>query len=140
MEGLVEPLPRELRAALRRAVLDHALSERRRHFTPALHAGAPGGAQEIVALEPADVLDHTLRTDVVGALLTRATRAAPQPLLWLTRPGDLELQDLDALWVAAARAATAEAGIPLTMVVVDRHGWRDPRTGLSCTWQRLRRR
>ena len=140
MDGLVEPLPHALRVALRRAALDHALSERRRHFTPALHAGTPGGPQAVLALEPGDRLDHTLRTDVVGALLARAGRLGPDPLVWLTRPGDLELQDLDALWLAAACAATAEAGTRLTLVVVNRHGWRDPRSAVSCTWRRLRRR
>jgi hypothetical protein len=140
VEGLVEPLPPDLRVALRRAALDHALSERRRHFTPALHVGCPGGPQAVLALEPGERLDHTLRTDVVAALLARATRFGPDPLVWLTRSGDLGLQDLDALWLAAACAASAEAGTPLTLVVVNRHGWRDPRSGTSRTWRRLRRR
>jgi hypothetical protein len=140
VEGLTEPLPRDLRAALRRAALDHALSERRRHFTPALHVGTPGGPQAVLALEPDTRLDHTLRTDVVAALLVRAAREGAGSLVWLTRPGGLELQDLDAAWLAAARAASAEAGAPLTLVVVNRHGWRDPRSGLARTWTRLRRR
>ena len=110
MEGLVEPLPRDLRAALRRAALDHALAERRRHFTPALHVGTPGGPQAVLALEPDERLDHALRTDVVAALLSGPPASGPDPLVWLTRPGDLELQDLDAAWLAAARAASAEAG------------------------------
>ena len=140
MEGLVEPLPRDLRAALRRAALEHALAERRRNFTPALHVGTPGGPQAVLALEPDLRLDHALRTDVVAALLVRADRERAGPLVWLTRPGGLELQDLDAAWLAAARAASAEAGRPLTLVVVNRHGWRDPRSGLAHTWTRLRRR
>ncbi len=140
MEGLVDPLPRDLHAALRRAALDHALSERRRLFTPALHVGSPGGVQAVLALEPGERLDHALRTDLVAALRHRVAGEVPAPVTWLTRPGDLALQDLDALWLAAARAAWAEAGASLTLVVVDRHGWRDPRSGLTRTWRRLRRR
>lgn len=140
MEGLTEPLPRHLERALRRATLDHALSERRRHFTPALHVGTPGRTQAVLALEPGEPLDHALRTDLLAALLRRATREAPEPLVWLTRPGSLELQDLDAHWVAAARATGAEGGTSLTLVVVGRHGWRDPRSGVGRTWRRLRDR
>ena len=40
-------------------------------------------------------------------------------MVWLTRPGELDLQDLDVQWMAAARAASAEAGIGLTLVVVN---------------------
>ena len=140
MEGLVDPLPPDLHAALRRAALDHALSERRRLFTPALHVGSPGGVQAVLALASGERLDHALRTDLVAALRHRVAGEVPAPVTWLTRPGDLALQDLDALWLAAARAAWAEAGASLTLVVVDRHGWRDPRSGLTRTWRRLRRR
>ena len=69
-----------------------------------------------------------------------ATLAGGQPLVWLTRHGDLDLQDLDAAWLAAAWSAHAERGLPLTMVVVNRHGWLDPRTGATQEWVRLRRR
>jgi len=140
MEGLVDPLPPDLHAALRRATLDHALSERRRLFTPALHVGSPGGVEAVLALEPGERLDHALRTDLVAALRHRVAGEVPGPVTWLTRPGDLALQDLDALWLAAARAAWAEADTSLTLVVVNRHGWRDPRSGLTRTWRRLRRR
>jgi hypothetical protein len=75
----------------------------------------------------------------VAALLRRTAGTEPR-LVWLTRPGDLALQDLDAAWLAATRAAGAEAGLPLTMVVVTRHGWRDPRSGAGRTWKRLRAR
>jgi hypothetical protein len=61
------------------------------------------------------------------------------PLVWLTRRGDpVVLQDVDARWLAAARAAYAEAGVPLTFVVVGRRGWHDPRSGTGRTWVRLR--
>lgn len=123
-------------------MLDHALSEHRRSFPTILHVGTPGGRESVFADRPDDPTDQALRTDIVAALLARHRRAggATPPLVWLSRPGDLELQDVDAAWLAAARAAAAEAGGVLTMVVINRHGWRDPRSGLSRTWVRLRRR
>ena len=139
MEGIREPLTRSLHRTLRRAVLEHAVSERRRVFAPLLHVGTPGGPQALFAAGPLGVTDHALRTDVVAALLRR-TSGLDERLLWLTRPGGLELQDTDAAWLAAARAAAAEADVPLTMVVVTRHGWRDPRSGAGQTWKRLRAR
>jgi hypothetical protein len=104
-----------------------------------LHVGTPGGPQALFAPGPAPATDHSLRTDIVAALLRR-TAGVEERLVWLTRPGDLELQDVDAVWLAAVRAAGAEAGVPLTMVVVNRHGWRDPRSGAGRTWKRLRAR
>lgn len=147
VEGIQEPVDRRLQAVLRRAVLDHVASERRRSFTPLLHVGCPGGPQTVFA--PADEpADQGLRTDVVAALLRRTARTGPAavpgplaaPLVWLTRPGDLVLQDLDVAWLAACRAAGAEAGRSLALVVVTRRGWRDPRSGVGRTWQRLRPR
>lgn len=140
MEGIREPLSRQVHDTLRRAVLDHALSERRKVFAPLLHVGSPGDSQALFALGPDEMLDHALRTDVVAALLRRTSRPGPPPVVWLTRPGDLVLQDLDAAWLAASRAASAEADVPLTMVVVNRHGWWDPRSGTTRTWRRLRAR
>jgi hypothetical protein len=58
--------------------------------------------------------------------------------VWLTRPGELALHDLDVAWLSAAASAYAEAGADLTMVVVNRRGWRDPRSGAGQTWVRLR--
>jgi len=139
VEGIHEPVTRSLHRTLRRAVLEHAGSERRRIFAPLLHVGTPGGPQALFAPGPLPATDHALRTDVVAALLRR-TSAIDGRLVWLTRPGGLELQDLDAAWLAAARAAGAEAGVPVTMVVVTRHGWRDPRSGAGRTWKRLRAR
>ena len=139
MEGIREPLSRSLHRTLRRAVLEHAASERRRNFAPLLHVGTPGGPQALFAAGPLGVTDHALRTDVVAALLRR-TSSQDGRLVWLTRAGDLELEDVDAAWLAAVRAAGAEAGVPVTMVVVTRHGWRDPRSGAGQTWKRLRPR
>lgn len=158
--GLVEPLPRVVESCLRTAVLQHAGSERRRRHPALLHVGTPGGREAVFGWDADDgPLDHGLRTDVVAALLRRsgpdrhpdrpAERRAPSepgaprppwPVVWLTRPGELDLQDGDAAWLAAARAATGEAGLPLLLVTVNRHGWRDPRSGLARTWVRLRPR
>ena len=73
-------------------------------------------------------------------MLRRTTTSRRAPLVWLTRPGELDLQDVDAAWLAAARTAYAEAAAPLTMVVVTRRGWRDPRSGVRREWKRLRQR
>ena len=120
MEGIQEPVAAGTAAVLRRAVLDHVRTERRRRFAPLLHAGVPGGAEEVFAAAPGDGLDHALRTDVV----------APQE----------RRHDVDVAWLAAARAAGAEAGGDVTLVVVTRRGWTDPRSGVRREWKRLRQR
>lgn len=144
MDAISEPVGRPLHLVLRRAVLDHATRERRRVHPPLLHVGWPGAREEVFAAESDDVLDHALRCDVVAALLRTARRGAPisdaVPMLWLTRSGPLEVGDLDLAWLAAARSATAEAGLALTLVVVNRHGWLDPRSGVRREWKRVRDR
>jgi hypothetical protein len=144
VEGIEEPVGTTLRTSLRQAVLEHVTSERRRVFPPLLHVGRPAGPQAVFAPDPAgadhDLLDQATRTDVVAALLQRAASWGDPPLVWLTRPGDLVLQDVDAGWLAASRAAAAEAELPLTLVVVTRRGWWDPRSGVTRTWRRLRAR
>jgi hypothetical protein len=140
-EGIHEPVPRALATVLRRAALDHARAEHRRGFPPLLHVGFPGGAEEVFAIAPGDPTDHAIRADVLAAMLQRVRRAAGAvPLVWLTRAGPLELQDVDAAWLSAARTATTEAGLTLTMVVVTRHGWVDPRSLVRRQWKRLRER
>ncbi|MDF1603163.1 hypothetical protein [Nocardioides sp. YIM 152315] len=143
-DGIREPVGPPLTTVLRRAVLDHAQREKRRVHPPLLHVGWPGAREEVFAVEAGDVLDHTLRCDVVAAMLRTARRHAPVtgavPMLWLTRPGPLEVEDVDLAWLAAARAATGEAGVDLTLVVVNRHGWLDPRSGVRREWKRLRQR
>jgi hypothetical protein len=140
VEGIQEPVSRSLATVLRRAVLAHTRSEQRRGFPALLHVGVPGGVEEVAVAEPDEILDQALRTDVVAALLHRTRRPGFVPLLWLTRPGPLELQDVDVQWLAAARAACAEAGVGLTLVVVTRRGWADPRSGVRREWRRLRSR
>jgi hypothetical protein len=132
---LREPVDRAVRQELRRAVVDHVRTLSGRSFPPVLHVGRPGGPVRRFTVRPDDPTDHALRTDVVAAMLGRP---ATVPWVWLTRTGDLALHDLDAAWLAAASTAYAEAGLDLTMVVVTRRGWRDPRSGVGQTWVRLR--
>lgn len=136
--GLVAPLAVPLQRALRRAVVDHAHAERRRSHLPLLHVGIPGVRDVVHAIRAEDATDHALRSDIVAAMLRRLD-ARNTPLVWLTRSGELDAQDVDLEWLSALRQAFAEAGIPLVFVVVGRHGWRDPRSGLTRTWARFRR-
>jgi hypothetical protein len=137
VDGLSEPLPRQTHVLLRRAVLEHATGERRRVYSPVLHVGVPGERVASLSVDTAEPTDLGLRTDVVAALRVHAG-VRPDQLVWLTRSGGLELQDVDVRWLAASRAAYDEARAPLAFVVVSRRGWRDPRSGLSRTWVRLR--
>jgi len=138
VEGISEPVAAPLERLLRRAVLQLVTDEHRRRFPPTVHVGLPAGRRAEFAPEPP--MDQALRADVVAAMLRRARDDACSPLVWLTRPGSLELSDTDADWLAAARTAYVEAGVELTMVVVTRHGWRDPRSGTARRWRRLRDR
>jgi hypothetical protein len=138
---LTAPVPPATAAALRRAVLGLRGSERRRLFAPVLHVGDPGRVDAAYGVRGDEPLDHALRCDLLSALLRRVDDGGPvAPLVWLTRTGAHALHDQDAAWLAAARAAYAEAGRPLTLVVVTRQGWWDPRSGLEQVWRRLRER
>lgn len=130
-----EPLPRPAALLLREAVRRHALAEHRRRFAPVLHVGVPG-VREVCAVAALTGTDHALRTDVMGALLARTGHGSH--LVWLTRAGELEPQDVDLAWLAAGRSAYAEADRDLAWVAVTRHGWWDPRSGLRRQWQRIR--
>lgn len=140
VEGISDPVAPALAAVLRRAVVDHARVERRRAFPALVHVGVPGGTEEVFAVVPDEPLDHALRVDVVAALLQRSRRGRVVPMVWLTRPGPPVLEDVDAQWLSAARSATAEAGVALTLVVVTRTGWFDPRSGTRRVWKRVRDR
>jgi len=144
IDGIQEPLSRPLHTVLRRAVADHAARERRRVHPALLHVGWPGGPEDVFVAGADEDLDHALRTDIVAALLHTSRRHAPVtgavPMLWLTRPGPLEVGDLDLAWLAAARSASAEAAVDLMLVVVTRRGWFDPRTDVRREWKRLRER
>ncbi len=135
MPVLIPPLALADRRVLRVAVLSLARSEHRRHVPPVLHVGVPGGPQTTIADDPA--WDHGLRTEVVGAVL-RARR--DPPWVWLTRSGPMSLQDPDVAWLGPTVAAAAERGTDVAFVVVTRHGWTDPRSGLRQEWRRIRQR
>lgn len=130
-------------------VLAHVHAEPRRRFPAVLHVGRPGGPETVrPARDTAD--DHALRVEVLEAMLRRvralptdrpADRPGDPALVWLTRSGPLALQDLDASWGAAVRAATAELAMgPVPLVVVTRAGWWEPTTGSGRRWRRLRTR
>jgi hypothetical protein len=127
-------------AILRRAVLEHRVTERRKTFPPVLHVGVPGELELVVDHRQAGPLGHGLRADLVAACLRHTRGGSVEPLVWLTRTGDFVLEDPDAVWLSAARSAYAEAGLGLIMVVVTRRGWWDPRSGASREWKRLRPR
>ena len=138
--GLEEPVLPEVEALLRRVVREHVAAERRRRHTPLLHVGTPG-AETIHPVRLDEASDHALRADVVAAMTRRVRPASSTPLVWLTRGGlPHELQDVDADWLAGAAQAFGEAGLPLLFVVVGRHGWCDPRSGVRRSWVRLRGR
>nr|WP_218851809.1 hypothetical protein [Nocardioides panaciterrulae] len=126
-----------MQRVLRRAVLDLA-GEARRRPPVRVNVGDPTGSRASFVEEPG--LDHALRADVLAALVARTRGATRVPLVWLTRSGEAVLQDADAAWLAAARSAYAEAGLPLTLVVVTRQGWWDPRSGTARAWLRPRDR
>lgn len=138
MPELREPLEPATAAMLRRAVLRLCTGERRRVFGPVLHVGHPDGPVATYAVDPRARLDPAVRTDLVAALLRRLPAPGPAPLVWLTRTGELALHDEDAVWLAAALQAFAESGRSLTLVVVTRRGWWDPRSGVRREWKRLR--
>ena len=135
-------MSRAEQALLRRLVLEHKAAERRRRFPPVLHLGGPGRPEvgRVVenARDPADLLDHALRCDLLEALLKRG--AAGPVMTWLTRSGPLDVQDVDLAWLRVVVAVNGETGHALPYVVVTRDGWRDPRSGVGRTWQRLRQR
>jgi hypothetical protein len=100
-----------------------------------LHVGVPGGAVRSWHDDPS--WDHGLRTEIAGALLRVED---DPPWAWVTRSGPLSWQDVDAAWLSATLAAAAERGVELAFVVVTRHGWIDPRSGVCRRWQRIRGR
>ncbi len=142
MAPLEEPLARADQLRLRGLVLDHKRSERRRRFPALLHLATPtravvGQVSEPPAAGPDPGLDLALRADLLGTLLRRAGAPA---LAWLTRPGTLEVQDVDLHWLRAVRGVSGETGIAVTFVVVTREGWQDPASGVGRRWRRLRTR
>ena len=141
--GFIDPVPPPWSRVLRRAVLGHGQRHgSRRSIHPELHVGVPG-APELIHNVSHGETDHALRTEIVAAMVAPLVPVtAPwTPLVWLTRGGPLAPpEDVDLGWLAAAQSAYAELGLPLAFVTVNRHGWRDPRTGVGTDWVRLRAR
>jgi hypothetical protein len=133
---LKEPLAPRTTRVLRRAVLDLALHQRRARVPPTLHTGLPGGPAVSVGDDP--TWDHGLRTEIVATVLGAV--AEPTALTWLTRSGTGALHDVDAAWLGPVLAAYGEQGRDPTFVVVTRHGWTDPRSGVGRRWKRIRQR
>lgn len=141
MTVVTEPVAPGVLAVLRRAVLDHNRSvRRRRHFAPVLHAGVPGDRQRVFEIEPRDRIDAALRIDVVEALVRPFLGHADTSWIWLTRRAGDPVLASDLAWAAAVRAAAGELRHPLGLVVVTRNGWRDPCSGVGRSWARLRAR
>lgn len=137
---LTEPLPRALEKVLRSAVLEHATTEHRRTFRPVLHVGLPERPSRHFEVRPGEEVDDALRVEVVEAMVRGPLARSFVPLVWLTRPDQPEPAECDTAWLRAVRAAGAELGVALGLVVVTRHGWHDPVTGVRRTWRRIRRR
>ena len=138
VEGLHDPISPLLEKSLRRAVLDHTATEHRHSFLPLVHLGIPGGKEVVHAHRTDEPTDQWLRTDIIHSMRRRV--GGRRPLVWLTRAGGLEIEDVDLRWLAAARQAFREMDEPLTYVVVIRNAWIDPRSGASRRWKRLRYR
>ena len=136
--GIEEPVLPALKKVLRRAVLEHQAAEPRRVFPTTLHAGFPGVPHRSVTLDHSWEIDQTMRVDMIEAITRDDLERGKVPLLWLTRPE--ARTGHDQAWAAAARAAGAELGVRLDLVVVTRHSWHDPHTGVGRRWQRVRDR
>lgn len=153
MPILTDPVPAATLAQLRRAVLRFRQHEHRRIYPTRIFVGVPDGPHEkfevpapplrvgrrSVAALPA--MDAAARADVVGALLDRCLMKglASAPLLWVIRSGSVDgVHDLDADWLSAGYQAFGECRMDLTMVVITRQGWCDPRSQVARRWKRLR--
>jgi hypothetical protein len=151
------PAEQALRAARwRRAVLDLVGAEKRHRFPAIVHVGVPGqthatvlaamcrfGDRRQASLLPEDRRhqDPAHRADVLAALLTAHHRHTRQlPAVWITRPGELAMHDVDAAWLGPAARAFAEAGLPLGRAIVTKRGWWEPLSGVRRTWARVRER
>lgn len=140
MPILAEPVDQSVARRLRACVTRLSWRTRRQHvrFQLAVCVGDPL-AQARFEVTPHDALDHASRTEVVSALLdTVGGGDDRKPWVWIERRGRLEQHDADVAWLQAFRQATGEAGLDLVFVVVTRHGWRDPRSGVRREWLRPR--
>ncbi|NYE37893.1 hypothetical protein F4692_003038 [Nocardioides cavernae] len=136
LPALQAPVDRRTHVLLRAAVVDLVEREQARRFAPTVHAGAPGRSVRHVD-DPA-LGDAGARADVVLAMLRAVSGRTPDPLLWLTRPGELSPHDVDLRWLAPAAWASRAYGLDVGLVVVTRLGWFDPVSGVCREWRRLR--
>lgn len=139
------PIDRETHAVLRAAVLALVDARPGRRFAPVLHAGRPGLAVRHHDPRPvsggaARADDAGLRADLALALLRRARALHREPLVWLTRPGELSAHDDDLRWLGPTSWAAQALGLPVGLVVVTPRGWFDPVSGVQREWQRMRPR
>ena len=136
MPVLLDPVPSRDRRLLREAVLDLATTEHRHHFPPVLHVGTPGGTDRH--------RDRRPRGGTTGCgprwWAPCSGRSRTRAWVWVTRVGPLSLQDVDVAWLGPTVTAAHERGSDPAFVVVTRHGWRDPRSGVGQEWRRIRRR
>lgn len=126
-------------ALLRTAVGQLRARETHRRFDAVVHVGRLGSDHVSCPVPAGDpVLDAGTRTEVVLRLLeTRHEQGAAS--VWVTRPGEPDLQDSDLAWLSAAGRAFAAVGCRLDgFWSVTRTGWLDVRTGERRTWKRLR--
>ena len=137
---VVAPITRTHHEVFREAVLCFKEATPRGRVPVALHVGVPGRTTGCHVVVPGQALDQALRTDIAAALLQQTAHFGAHRWTWLTRVGSLTLHDADVVWSAAWYAACAEAEVDVPLVIVTRAGWRDPRTGVSREWTRLRRR
>jgi hypothetical protein len=111
------------------------------HFDTVVHLGRLNGDRGTCAVSRADlpVLDAGTRTDVVARLLEAHAAPGDATCVWLTRPGEPQVQDEDLAWMSAAAQAFGSLRLRLGgFWTVTRTGWLDVRTGDSRTWKRLR--
>jgi hypothetical protein len=127
----------DARSAWRTEVGRFRVAQPRRTFPLGVHLGVPAGPRCSLELPwPPDGVDAGLRSDLLGALLTRAEEPA---YLWLTRPGVPERHDVDIDWHAAAVRAFGAYGASLRgSFAVTRSGWLDVVNGEARSWKRLR--
>ena len=113
-----------------------AAAGRVRALPTTAHVGVPAG--EHVSIPHQGRFDHALRTDVVVRALDGLADTS-DACCWVTRSGELERADADAVWFAAALAGFARHGLALPhFYVVNRRGWLDLVTGNSQVWTRVR--
>lgn len=135
---LQAPVDRLTHTVLRAAVLELRESEPRVRFPARLCVGVPGRSR-VHVLDGDGPADAGHRAEVALALLHAAAADVRRPYAWLSRPGELVVEDVDLLWGSAVRWAAGALGTTTDLVVVTRRGWVDPVSGVRREWRRLRR-